>query len=75
MSYKWGKEIVNFKKQEWLQIQLIYMKINWEIFMNIIHKDQHSGMVLKLLILILWKISKVILYRYNMILLKLKKIQ
>jgi hypothetical protein len=51
------------------------MKINWEIFMNIIHKDQHSEMVLKLLILILWKISKVILYRYNMILLKLKKIQ
>lgn len=75
MSYKWEKVIVNFKKQEWLQIQLIYMKINWEIFMNIIHKDQHSEMVLKLLILILWKISKVILYRYNMILLKLKKIQ
>ena len=75
MSYKWEKVIVNFKKQEWLQIQLIYMKINWEIFMNIIHKDQHSEMVLKLLILILWKISKVILYRYNMILSKLKKIQ
>lgn len=75
MSYKWGKEIVNFKKQEWLQIQLIYMKINWEIFMNIIHKDRHSEMVLKLLILILWKINKVMLYRYNMILSKLKKIQ